>query len=128
MVCIWNCRSSCWPYHPQSANWACKPHGKRGRGGKKEAQHQAELERISIRADHGLDVKDVGGGVVGAPPGRAEEHHVGAQAGRQRHEVPAQEIDVLGHAVHLRVVPRQPQLLGIDVDGDHCPRDTPTQG
>lgn len=82
------------------------------------------LERISIWADHGLDVEDLGSGVVGPAPGRAEEHHVGAQAGRQRHEVAAQEVDVLGHAVHLRVVPRQPQLLGIDVDGDHCPRET----
>lgn len=79
------------------------------------------LERISIRADHSLDVEDLGCGVVGPSPGRAEEHDVGAQAGRQRHEVPAQEVDVLGHAVHLGVVPRQPQLLGVDVDGDHCP-------
>lgn len=93
-----------------------------GRGGEMEKPTtRHNLLRISIWADHGLDVEDLGRGVVGPAPGRAEEHHVGAQAGRQRHEVPAQEVDVLGHAVHLCVVPRQPQLLGIDVDGDHCP-------
>lgn len=126
MGCTWN--SSCHLYHPQSANGARKPRGREGGEEREKPTTRHNRERISVWANHGLDVEDFGGGVVGPAPGRAEEHHVRAQAGRQRHEVPAQEVDALGHAVHLRVVARQPQLLGIDVDGNHCPREMANTG
>jgi hypothetical protein len=56
--------------------------------------------------------------VAGAAPRRREEDDVGAQRGRERQEVGAQEVDAVRHAVHARVVPRQPQPRRVDVDGD----------
>lgn len=76
--------------------------------------------RISIWANHGLNIEDFGSGIVRAPPGRAEEHNICLQVGSQHHEVSAHEFYLIRHAVHLSVVARKTELLRININSDHC--------
>ena len=66
-----------------------------------------------------LDVVDVLRQVLGPSPRRGEEDDVGPMQRRyQAEEVAHDELDALLDAVDAGVVPRQADLLGVDVDGD----------
>lgn len=80
------------------------------------------FERISVWANHSLDIEDFSSGIVGPPPGRAEEHNICLQVGSQHHEVSAHKFYLICHAVHLSVVACKVELLRIDINSNHCKR------